>query len=540
MKRKLTFGLLILTLVALPLLAACGAEEEPTAAPTTAPTQAPPPSEPTAAPTEAPPPEPVSLTIGSGGPPLASVDPTDFMSMPPPGIFEPLVSFDANEQMVAALAESWTLSDDGRVLEFKLKQDIMFSSGDPFTSADVEFSLQRNGEKNMPVAAQLTQNFDRLEVVDDYTVRFHFPAANVQFLPQTCANMMIVSKTYYDRVGEEGYLQLPVGTGPYKIVDWKEGQYVNIAYNEYWRGEKPQIAEASFLSAPDGATRVAMLQAGEVDMITQTPWTNVRPLEDAGFSRIDVPMPHDVTLQFGLLDPDVPWADVKVRQAINYAIDKEALIDALFGGVPQEGVWLLPWELGYDPSLKPAYPYDVATATQLMEDAGYADGFTMPMYYPTFMEWATDLADYLSSALQAININVELIGLSTFPEFMGTVAGIHFGDVESAVILFDVGWPGNPEPVINLTNGFYMAKDNTLYDNPAVYDLITEALATVDNSARAELVSQAYTIINDDLPFIPICLEVATTMTRSGITYSKSVGGMNAGPSNLIDLTVNQ
>jgi len=460
------------------------------------------------------------------------------MSMPPPGIFEPLVAFDANEQMVPSLAESWTLSDDGKVLEFKLKQDIKFSSGDPFTSADVEFSLARNAEKNMPIAAQLTQNFDRLEVVDEYTVRFHFPAANVQFLPQTCANMMIISKTYFDRVGEEAYLQMPVGTGPYKIVDWKEGQYVNIAYNEYWRGEKPQITEASFLSAPDGATRVAMLQAGEVDMITQTPWTNVRPLEDAGFNRIDVPMPHDVVLWFDLLQPDVPWADIQVRQAINYAIDKESLIDSLFGGVPQEGVWLLPWELGYDPSLKPAYPYDLAMATQLMEDAGYADGFTMPLYYPTFMEWATDLADYLTSALQAINIDVELIGLSTFPEFMGTVAGMHFGDVEAATILFDVGWPGNPDPVINLTNGFYMEKDNTLYDNPEVYDLISQALATVDNDARAALVSQAYTIINDDLPFIPICLEVATTMTRQGITYSKSVGGMNAGPSNLIDLTV--
>ncbi len=535
MKRKLAFGLLILVLIAVPLLAACGAEE-PTEAPAVQPTTEA--AEPTAAPTEAPAPEPVSITIGNGGPPLASVDPTDFMSMPPPGIFEPLVTFDANEQMVPALAESWTLSEDGKTLEFKLKQDIKFSSGDPFTSADVEFSLARNGEKNMPVAAQLTQNFDRMEVVDEYTVRFHFPEANVQFLPQTCANMMIISKTYFDRVGEEAYLQMPVGTGPYKIVDWKEGQYVNVAYNEYWRGEKPQITEASFLSAPDGATRVAMLQAGEVDMITQTPWTNVRPLEDAGFNRIDVPMPHDVVLIFNLLQPDVPWADIQVRQAINYAIDKEALIDSLFGGVPQEGVWLLPWELGYDPSLKPAYPYDLAMATQLMEDAGYADGFTMPVYYPTFMEWAADLADYLTSSLQAINIDVELIGLSTFPEFMGTVAGMHFGDVESATVLFDVGWPGNPDPVINLTNGFYMEKDNTLYDNPEVYDLITQALATVDDDARAELVSQAYTIIDGDLPFIPICLEVATTMTRQGITYSKSMGGMNAGPTNLIDLTV--
>jgi peptide/nickel transport system substrate-binding protein len=352
--------------------------------------------------------------------------------------------------------------------------------------------------------------------------------------------MNIISKTYFDTVGEEAYLDLPVGTGPYKITDWQEGQYVNVAYNEHWRGEKPQIEEASFLSAPDGATRVAMLQAGEVDMISQTPWTNVAPLEDAGFARVDVPMPHDVAIQFNLLHPDVPWADLKVRQAINYAIDKEAVINDLFGGVPQEGVWLLPWELGYDPTLKPAYPYDLEKAQQLMEEAGYADGFDLPLYYPTFMEWATDLADYVTSALQAINVNVELVGLSTFPEFMGTVGGMHHGDLDSAAVLFDFGWPGNPEPVINLTNGFYMEKDNTLYDSPEVHALITEALATVDDDARAELISQAYAIINEDLPFIPILLEVATTMMKANIEYEKSVGGMTGGPGNLIDLTVNQ
>ena len=530
--KKLIRGLSVLTLIALPLLTSCGGGEATTTPPPA--TEAPPPA------TEAPAAEPVALTIGYGGAPVASVDPCDFMSGAPPGIFEALVGFDGNEQMTPVLAESWTFLEDGKILEFKLKQDVVFSSGDPFTAADVEFSLSRHKEKNMPIIAQLSQNFDRLEIVDDYTIRFHFPAVNVQFLPQTGPNMFITSKAYYDSVGEEGYLEQPVGTGPYKIVDWQEGQYVEIAYNELYRGEKPQVESARFLAAPDGATRVAMLQAGEVDMITQTPWTSVATLEAEGFNRVDVPMPHDIALQFALLDPSVPWADVRVRQAINYAIDKEALINQLFGGVPQEGVWLLPWELGYDPSLKPAYPYDLAKAQQLMEEAGLADGFTMPIVYASFMEWGTDLADYISSALAAINIQVELTGVSTMPEFMGTVEDLHKGVGDPVVFLFDFGWPGNPEPVINLTNGFYMEKGNTLYDNPGVYDLVSQALETTDNDARAELVSQAYATINEDLPFVPICLEVATTMMTSNIEYEKSVGGMAAGPANLIDLTVNQ
>lgn len=102
----------------------------------------------------------------------------------------------------------------------------------------------------------------------------------------------------------------------------------------------------------------------------------------------------------------------------------------------------------------------------------------------------------------------------------------------------DYGWPGNPEPVINLTNGFYMEKGNTLYDNKDVHALVSQALQTVDNTARAKLVSQAYTIVNGDLPFVPICLEVATAMMKSNITYTKGAGGMNAGAANMADLTV--
>jgi peptide/nickel transport system substrate-binding protein len=446
--------------------------------------------------------------------------------------------------MIPALAKSWEYLDNGKTLQFKLRDDVKFSTGDPFTAADVEFSLARNAEKNMPVAAQLTQNYSGYEVIDDYTFNFYFPAVNVQFLPQTCANMPIVSKAYYNRVGEDAYIDKPVCTGPYKVVDWAEGQYIDLTYNEYWWGDKPQIENARYLVAPDGATRVAMLQAGEVDLINQCPGASITTLENAGFARADITMPHDIIVWFDLLSPDTPWQDVRVRQAINYAIDKEAIIDNMICGAAQEGVWLLPYELGYDPSLKPAYPLDLAQAQQLMADAGYADGFDFPMVYPTWTEWGAALADYLASALAQININVELTGISAFPDFADKWASKHNAYVAGEELpppmnlLFDCGWPGNPEVVINLTNALCMQKDNCLWDNPEVYDLVMEALKTLDNDARAELAKQAYAIINEQLPMIPIVLEVTTYMMESNITYVASVGGMAAGPLNLVDLTV--
>lgn len=546
MKRKLVIGLLILTLIALPLLAACGGEKATTAPPPA--TEAPPPA------TEAPPPAteaPAAVTslnvaYPGGFTGLTSVDPCDFFSAAPPGVFESLIAQDKDDKLYGLLAESWEWSDDGLALTVKLREGVMFSNGDPFTTADVEFSLLRSLEKNMPVIAQLSpgQGYDGYEILDNYTIKFLFTKVNVQFVPQTLVNMYMTSKTYYDQVGEEAYVKLPVGTGPYKIVDWAEGQYIDITYNENYRGDKPQIDSAHFVASPDSATRVAMLQAGEVDISIQIPGASIGALEAAGFARVDVPQPHDIAIVFNLLAPDTPWQDVRVRQAINYAIDKQSLIDTMLCGPLQEGVWALPTAPWYDSSLKPAYPYDLTMAQQLMEEAGYADGFTLPLTY-LVTEWGDELADYLASALAQINIEVELNAIAGMPDFMPAIAAVHNAYVNGetvpatpAAFVYDPGWPGNPEVSIDLTNGFYMAKDNTLFDNAAIDDLVDQVLSTLDDEARYEVARQAWTAIDELLPVIPIGLEVQVSMMKPNIKYVKSVGGMATGPMNLIDLRV--
>ena len=541
MKRRLTLGLLVLMLMVVPLLAACGAQEATTAPPTAAPTAAPTPTSPPAA---------VSINVAypGGFTGLTSVDPSDFFGAAPPGVFEALIAQDANEALYGLLAESWEWSEDGLTLTMKLREGVVFSNGDPFTTADVEFSLLRSLEKNMPVIAQLSegQGYKGYEIVDDYTIKFLFTKVNVQFVPQTLVNMYMGSKTYYDQVGEDAYIQMPVGTGPYKIVDWAEGQYVDISYNENYRGDKPQIDSAHFIASPDSATRVAMLQAGEVDMANQVPGASIEALEAAGFARVDIPQPHDIAIVFNLLAPDTPWQDVKVRQAINYAIDKQSLIATMLCGPLQEGVWALPTAPWYDSSLKPAYPYDLTMAQQLMEEAGYADGFTLPLTY-LVTEWGDELADYLASALAQINIEVELNAIAGMPDFMPAIAAVHNAYVNGetvpatpAAFVYDPGWPGNPEVSIDLTNGFYMAKDNTLFDSPAIDALVDEVLSTLDDEARYEVAGQAWTAINDLLPVIPVGLEVQVNMMTPNITYIKSVGGMAAGPTNLIDLKVEE
>jgi len=516
MKKKLFFGLLIVVLVALPFATACD----------TTPTD-------------------VTLTIGVGGEGLTNIDPTTLWgaNVQPCNlnVFEFLVGFDEDDQVVPWLAESWEWSDSYTTLTMQLRDDAYFSDGTQMTSADVIFSMNREATTNMAVMDQLTQGYKSIEADGDFAVVFKFEHPTAQFIGQTLGmGLMVISEAQYTPYGNDAYPDIPIGTGAYQISAWQEGQYVDLVPNEYYWGDEAKFSSVHCIMAPDESNRIAMLQAGEVDMITQVSGANVPTLETAGYNRWDVPQAHDIVLIFDLQNENHPWYDVKVRQAINYVIDQDALITTVFNGVPQSSVWLMDWELGYQEEFsEAAYPYDLAEAQALMTSAGYADGFEMPLTYAAFMEWGVTITDYLTSQLELINITVVPTGISDFMEFMSAQKEWHAPHTSGGcVFLFDVGWPGNPDPTINLTNGFYSGKDNTMYYRDDLDDIISEAIQTVDNDARAILIAEAYEIVMADLPVIPLMLEVATSISVDGVTYEKSYGGMGGGPMKLCDLSV--
>jgi ABC-type transport system substrate-binding protein len=543
MKEKLWTVLAIVIIISLGL-AACG--PTPTPVP---PTNTPMPVPPTDTPVPTTPAEEElpTITIGLGGEALTTIDPTSLtgsnvvaISM---NVFETLIGFDENDQIVPWLAESWEWSEDGKSLTMNLRQDVVFSDGTPMMCDDVLFSIEREAVNNMSVMNQLNpeQGYEGSECVDDYTFAVHYSTPSAQFMGQTLGmGLYVVSKDQFEAVGEDEFMMNPIGTGPYKVLDWEEGQYVDLVPNDLYWGKPAKFSMAHFVPAPDESNRIAMLQAGEVDMITQVSGVNVPSLEEAGFNRIDVPQAHDIVLIFDLVNPNHPWSDIRVRQAMDYAIDQNAVIGTIFNGQHQAPVWLMDWELGYQPEFgETDLGYDLAEAQRLMEEAGYADGFEMPLTYAAFMEWGTILLDYITAQLELINITVEPTGLTDFMEFMGAQEQWHAPHTEGGgVFLFDVGYPGNPDPTINLTNGFYSGKANSLYYHDDLDAIISEAIQTIDDDERAALVTQAYEIIVADRPVLPICLEVATTMTTQDVSYAKSYGGMGAGPVKLCDITM--
>ena len=483
------------------------------------------------------------------GAPLASVDPCSFFygGPPIPNIFEPLIGMDVNRNLVPLLAESWSWSEDGLILTVNLRDDVVFSSGDPFTSADVIFSFERHLQYNMPFIAQHSpdQGFDHWEADGDYTVKFYFTKTNVQYVPQTLVNNGITSKAYYDSVGEDSYVDGPVGTGPYKIVDWEEGQWIEVEYNDKYRGDKPEVESARLVVYGTPMTGVAMLQAGEVDIVQNVPGASINALEDAGYNRVDNVQYHALAIQFNMLaDGDQPWDHLEVRQAINYAINKEALETSMICGAVQEGTWVLPEAPWYDPSLDPSYAYDLDTAKDLMAAAGYADGFDLDMGY-LVSETTSPLAEYVSNALSALNIRVKLIAYPDMPFIMPAIAALHNAYAANEAVpespgafCSSQGWPGNPECTISLTNGFYWGKDNTLFYDEDITALVDQALTTLDDEDRWDIAKEAWAAIDELLPQIPIAQEVHTSFLQPNISYTESVSGLYAGPTQLVDLSI--
>ena len=208
---------------------------------------------------------------------------------------------------------------------------------------------------------------DRLEVIDDYRFKVYFKMPDVTFIPNRAGAVLISSKGYYDRVGEDQFVKKPVGTGPYKFLRHVPGEYVDIErFEDYW-GVKPSVQEARFHFVPESTTKVAMLKEGEVDIINTCPYPLVGDIEkSSGLKTVKLAGNHPTpSVAFSTRNLKTPWHDRRVRLAMACAIDRNAIIKNVLYGIPNNYAFFAPYEIGYDPDLKP-YPYDPKKAKELL------------------------------------------------------------------------------------------------------------------------------------------------------------------------------
>jgi peptide/nickel transport system substrate-binding protein len=433
-------------------------------------------------------------------------------------IFERLVGLTPDGKFVAGIA-SWEVSPDGKVVEFTIRKGIKFHSGDPLTTRDVKFSHERAVKSN-PTHRRAMRNLDRFELVDDYTCRFIFKKPDVLFIPTR--PLHIASKSYYDRVGEDEFLQKPVGTGPYKFVTWKHGEYIDIEANEDYWGEKPTVKQARFRFVREDTTRVAMLKTGEADIIMDTPYPLVKDVEAAGFKTVRLPVHPSCSVQFHTGNPDVPWYDRQVRLAIAHAIDGDSIVNDLFHGIPGRYARLAPHELGYDPELKP-YPYNPKKAKELLAEAGYPKGFEMPLYY--FAGRAAgqkETAEAVSLYLKAIGIKCKVQGIEA-AQMLDKVRSFHDDPKAEFVGVTTAPMAFLPEPTEALATAYYSKSRMGAYFNPEFDIVLEEIQTTPDNARRADLIKKAIRTMHEDVATIPIWANISVYSMKPNIEFTPTL-----------------
>jgi peptide/nickel transport system substrate-binding protein len=323
-------------------------------------------------------------------------------------LHDALVKSMTDNPQAPSLAETWSASENGLTYDFTLRQGVTFHNGDPLTAEDVKFSFERYRGSS---ATLYKEKVKEVEIVDSHRVRFHLKEPWPDFMafygtPSTSAGW-IVPKRYLEQVGDDGFKKHPIGAGPYKFVSQKPGiELILEAYEGYWR-KVPHIQKLIMRSIPDDSTRLAMLKTGEADIAYAMMGSMAEEAKRDPKLKLAYSYGQGVFFIFfnEQWDPKSPWHDLRVRQALNYAIDRQALSEQQTLGVSPPTANIVPRAFEFALPLE-AYPYDPQKAKQLLKEAGYPNGFDAgditagPPYYA--------LAEGVATYLQAVGIRVKV------------------------------------------------------------------------------------------------------------------------------------
>ena len=482
-----------------------------------------------------------TLIFGCAGD-AAELDPGDVTDLESTirtdNIFEGLVEYQPGSTLIQpCLATSWTISPDGKNITFDLRHDVKFHDGTDFNASAIVFSFERQYNTSHPYHqygewaywGYMFSDITRVEKISDYQVKIVLNQPNAAILTSLAMfTGAIVSPTNAEKWKEDTYKH-PVGTGPFKFVEWVEDDEITLEANTgYWRGA-PKLDTLIFRVITDPADRLYALQTNAIqgmeypdpasfDVIKADrnltflaePWMNI------GYLAMNNGYGYNDTNHNGIHDPEEPWVKTpgyfepftnkSVRQAVNYAINKTSIVKNLYKGtaiVAKNG--MPPFMLGYNDDIVD-YCYNPAKAKELLTEAGYPNGFNttlwvMPVSRP-YMFDPSKIGEAIQSYLEAVNIHVEIfqIDWSTY------LAKVQAGEHPMCLL----GWTGDNGDPDNFMNMLYGANQCTLgtagnvafYNNTEVQELFTAALETYTSSERAELYKEAQEIIHEDAPFV--------------------------------------
>lgn len=412
-------------------------------------------------------------------------------------IYNTLVNQNEKMELEPGLAESWTQIDPLTV-EFKLRQGVKFHNGEELKASDVKFTILRALESSHIGHIVGAIDGEKVEVVDDYTIRISTKepfGPMIAHMAHTATG--ILNEKAVTEAGDD-YGQKPVGTGPFKFVNWVTGDKIELERFDDYYGELPKVKNVTIRNISDNTTRTIELESGGVDIAYDIQPSDVSRVE----GNADLTLLRDMNLSttyIGFNCKKAPYDNVKVRQAINLAVDMEAIVEAVYLGVgmPSKGP-LGPNVWASNQNLQP-YGFDVEAAKQLMKEAGYENGFKTTIWTNDNQQ-RMDIAEIVQNQLKAIGIETEVKVVEWGAYLDGTANGEHD--------MFILGWvtvTGDPDYGLYAlfhSSQHGAAGNRTFFSNARVDELLNSARVTADPAVREAAYMEAQEIIRDEAPWI--------------------------------------
>ncbi len=434
-------------------------------------------------------------------------------------IFDTLVRLNTEGDYEPWVAESWENPDENTWI-FHLREGIEFTNGDPVNAEAVKYSLERimDPDVQSPQAWRLSLVSEVIaEDENTVVVKTSEPYAaliNIMTL------MFIVPPNVVEEIGNEQFGQNPVGSGPFVFEEYTPGERVVLVANkDYWKGA-PSIDKIIFRPISEASTRVASLETGELDIITSVPPNRLQGLKDNEETKVTAKT--GIMLYMGLDTFDPPLDNVKVRQALNYAVDVESIVNTILMGTakPMAGP-VFEVTKGFDSSIKP-YPHDVVKAKELLKEAGYEDGFEMTLSTPPQgVEGTTntlEVAQAIASQLGEVGIEVKLDITDPATQFE------RYKNREFQSYLFT--WDTQVEPDRYLYSLFNSDARGYYYKNEEIDDLLIQGRQTMDQQEREEIYKEVHRKLYEDSPWVFLYNQEAYYGYRSNIEFEAPLDGM--------------
>lgn len=409
-------------------------------------------------------------------------------------IYQGLLQTDKDGKVVPNLAESFKQVDP-LTWEFVLKKDAKFSDGTPVTAEDVKYTVDsfKDSSKNFKLASDYKFMDIVIQDPQHFQIKLKTP---FQSLPLRLTCMSILPKGYLEKVGDAEFAEKPIGSGPYKIEKWEKDNQVVLVKNDNFYGTKPKADKIIFKVIPEAASRIAALESHEVDIVSKVQTTEIPRLKDSnGIKVVGGPTTRVIFLGMNL-KVDSPLKDKRVRQALNYAVDKEALAKGVLdGNATPIATIATPQYQFYDPNVKP-YEYNPEKAKKLLEEAGYGDGFAIDMSLVQGYMNGEDVAQAIAGQLQQVGIKLTPVmedSSARTPKFKS-----------AAILPIYMMGIGGPYSDIDLVSkiSFSTGERYSTWSDPQFDALRAKAESTIEPQAAQAAWSELQNYIKDQAPAV--------------------------------------